>query len=153
MIINIGEGEIFMDYNLEIIKSEYIQGSFKKNTNLDKEVVENVTNISGDVELGIAKNSEGEENLAIKLLLEVKVISDKDREEIAIAKNEYIFIFKLEDSELSYKIINSDLKEDELLNLTNELVNMGYITIKEYIENIFKRADINITLPIKIKLT
>lgn len=142
-----------MDYNLEIIKSEYIQGSFKKNTNLDKEVVENVTNISGDVELGIAKNSEGEENLAIKLLLEVKVISDKDREEIAIAKNEYIFIFKLEDSELSYKIINSDLKEDELLNLTNELVNMGYITIKEYIENIFKRADINITLPIKIKLT
>ncbi|EOU2061899.1 hypothetical protein C4D23_10015 [Clostridium perfringens] len=153
MIINIGEGEIFMDYNLEIIKSEYIQGSFKKNTNLDKEVVENVTNISGDVELGIAKNSEGEENLAIKLLLEVKVISDKDRKEIAIAKNEYIFIFKLEDSELSYKIINSDLKEDELLNLTNELVNMGYITIKEYIENIFKRADINITLPIKIKLT
>ncbi|HFF8989650.1 TPA: hypothetical protein ACGFBC_002177 [Clostridium perfringens] len=142
-----------MDYNLEIIKSEYIQGSFKKNTNLDKEVVENVTNISGDVELGIAKNSEGEENLAIKLLLEVKVISDKDRKEIAIAKNEYIFIFKLEDSELSYKIINSDLKEDELLNLTNELVNMGYITIKEYIENIFKRADINITLPIKIKLT
>ena len=153
MIINIGEGEIFMDYNLEIIKSEYIQGSFKKNTNLDKEVVENVTNISGDVELGIAKNSEGEENLAIKLLLEVKVISDKDRKDIAIAKNEYIFIFKLEDSELSYKIINSDLKEDELLNLTNELVNMGYITIKEYIENIFKRADINITLPIKIKLT
>ncbi|ELC8437048.1 hypothetical protein ACSXBB_02535 [Clostridium perfringens] len=142
-----------MDYNLEIIKSEYIQGSFKKNTNLDKEVVENVTNISGDVELGIAKNSEGEENLAIKLLLEVKVISDKERKEIAIAKNEYIFIFKLEDSELSYKIINSDLKEDELLNLTNELVNMGYITIKEYIENIFKRADINITLPIKIKLT
>ena len=146
-----------MKRDLQLLSVEYISGSFKKNYENQTKTEKLKISLNGDVNLGVATDADGDEEIknlkiAIKLTLNVNVSDNSSDEEIAKMEATYIFIFKNTEDEFMEKLSDKslDLEQEEYSSAVYEMANEGYLNIKEQLESTFKRAKLDVTMPITL---
>ena len=140
-----------MNYNIELLMIDYIGGAFKKYIDFGDEIGKVRSAIDGDIEVGLATRDEGQEDIAMKLTIDADIINEKE-DKVANMKTEYLFIFNIEERDIIIKLKNGDVSEDELKELISHMIDIGYVNIKEHMENTFMRANLKVSLPIRINI-
>ena len=135
-----------MDYKFKLEETEYLEGSFKRKEEIEIENNEISTSIGGQLEIGSLNDRETDSisKLALKIKLEKIVEIPKTKDKIAEMKTGHILIYDLDDKKLMEDIKNNP---DDNKEIIRNMINTGYLSIKEYIESSFSRAKIPVKLP------
>ena len=134
-----------MDYKFKLISTEYVEGNFKRNEDIFNSK-DTISSIGGNIEIGSLNERSTNDIMKLALKLKLVVVTKERKTDLEIAKMETknILLFEFENKE-----IMSDIKEkpQNYNELIKNMVNTGYLSIKEYIENSFSRAKLSVQLP------
>ena len=139
-----------MEFNLELLEMQLINNQFQ----ILAEPFSQINNVRNNIEIGInlgfATDEEDSNNVNLAVKYSVKFEQkDKETEKTVSYDNfEYIFIFEDKDKCLIDKISIDDITKDDNENLGNTLRTIAYPYIKEHIESQYKKANLEIKLPL-----
>lgn len=142
-----------MNIELELQDMELVNDSFESFKHILHKVKDIENNFTKSFKLGLAENIINEDD--IKLLFQYKAtveqINVEKNEVISKSSVEYMFFFNDNIGEVLGKIKKNDLSSEEKKDLIIYLDRISYPYIKEYIENKYKRANIEIKLPFEFR--
>lgn len=142
-----------MEFKLELHDMELINDNFESFKRILSNVGDIENNLIRNFKLGIAENITNLEDR--KLLFQYRAdFEQKDVEKkIIISKSsvEYMFFFNDNTGEILKKLKKENLSEEYKKELVIYLDRVSYPYIKEYIENKYKKANIEIKLPFEFR--
>lgn len=138
-----------MEFNLELTDMQLIKEEFEVLTDTFSQSTKVKNKIESKVQIGFAVNSKKQDDIKLVAKYEINFNQIDDSEKIVTKDNVvYLFIFTDKDNVVIDKLNNEELNEDERKELGNLLNALTYPYIKEYLESKYKKANIEIKLPL-----
>lgn len=140
-----------MVFNLELTDMQLIKEEFEVLIESFKKVDKVKNKIENKISIGFAVNSEKQDDVKLVAKYETNFAQIDDDEEIATKDNiTYMFIFTDNDNVVIDKLNNEELDKEEQKELVTLLNTLTYPYIKEHLETKYKKANIEIKLPLTL---
>lgn len=137
-----------MSYDFKLESTEYVEGHFKKYE--ESSVITEKLNIEIGVEVGIGTMFDNveKENVSVGTKTKFRVeVTSKEEKKLAVMDLTYIFIFQPNNEEFISKLVNEELREEELNSSIKKMTEQGYLNIRGFIEKTFLKAKMPLELP------
>lgn len=138
-----------MRLDLELNDMDLVKDNFEKNTTINEIDGKIKNSLTKEFKLGISKNNE-DRKLALNYITLFEQ-TDESENIISKASVEYVFLFNDKTNEIINKLQEKGLEEKDMKELVIYLDEKSYPYVREYIENKYKRANMEVKLPFEFK--